>query len=82
MRYTLILLDEHEYLIDISVKLGQLQVERYDPQRDCWKTLPSLQKGRIGDGAAVLNGKIFVCGGENNNTVEVYDPIANRSMQR
>ena len=66
------------------MKLGQFQVERYDPQGDCWTTLPSLPCKRGAAGAAVLNGKIFVCGEYDSNkilhTVVVYDPIANWSV--
>lgn len=53
--------------------------EKYDPQRDSWSFIKSMKTDRVYAGVAVLDGKIFVCGGKSNdsnstNSVEVYDP--------
>ena len=58
-------------------------MERYDIGNDSWETLnPLMKTARLGFGAAVLNGKIYVCGGHTGNeflkSVEVYDPISQR----
>ena len=56
----------------------------YDLENDKWKILKSSMKTpRYECGAAVLNGKIYVCGGRDGNdrilrTVEVYDPTTDR----
>ena len=54
-------------------------------ENDCWETLNStIKTKRFGFGAAVLNGKIYVCGGSSNfkrlNSVEVYDPTTDRYL--
>lgn len=62
------------------------QVERYNPETDQWTILDSrMNEERSNFGAAVLNGKLFVCGGSRIalpfnplNSVEVYDPAINR----
>ncbi|XP_016840625.1 kelch-like protein 17 [Nasonia vitripennis] len=61
-------------------------VERYDPAKDQWTILDSrMNEERSNFGAAVLNGKLFVCGGSRIalpfsplNSVEVYDSTINR----
>ena len=57
-------------------------LERYDPDSDTWKTLPSMKSGRNGLGAAVIDGRLFAVGGETAtevlSTVEVYDIAAER----
>jgi hypothetical protein len=47
----------------------------YDPLTHIWETKADLIKGLNAPGVAVLNGKIYVIGGNNhNNAVQVYDP--------
>ncbi|XP_058795570.1 ring canal kelch protein-like [Phymastichus coffea] len=55
-------------------------IERYDPSTNQWSILSaSMQQGRAGLGAAVLDGKLYACGGDltevscTSSTVEVYD---------
>jgi N-acetylneuraminic acid mutarotase len=51
--------------------------EVYDPATDTWTTRAPLRTGRSGIGAAVLDGRIFVLGGEASHTFEeneAYDP--------
>ena len=58
--------------------------EVYNPINDSWEILPSMIKPRHHVGVAVINDKIFVCGGNKNddlllsvNTVEVYSTNTN-----
>jgi N-acetylneuraminic acid mutarotase len=55
--------------------------EAYDPGTDAWQTRAPMPTARSGIAAAVLEGKIFVVGGEapsgTFNQVEAYDPKAN-----
>lgn len=61
-------------------------MEKYDPAKDQWTILDSrMNEERSNFGAAVLNGKLFVCGGSRIalpfsplDSVEVYDPTINR----
>ena len=51
----------------------------YDPKTKQWSTLPPMPTARDSPGAAVLEGKLYVVGGEDadnhtHNTVECYDP--------
>ncbi len=52
--------------------------EVYDPATDHWETLAPLPTARSGIAAAVLNGRVFVFGGEapfgTFDEVESYDP--------
>ena len=53
--------------------------EVYDPVKDEWESIPPMSAGRWGAGAASLEGKIFVVGGqaawdEELATGECYDP--------
>jgi hypothetical protein len=56
-------------------------VEIYDPSTDQWTAGPAMQEARAGFGATVMDGKIYVAGGELINTlktlksVEVFDPV-------
>lgn len=54
--------------------------EKYDSHLNTWSFIKPMLTPRTCAGVAVLDGKIYVCGGEsyeNNstNSVEVYDPI-------
>lgn len=55
--------------------------ERLDVFRGQWKSLPSMQKSRSCHGIAVLNGLIYIAGGELDSilfdNVEIYDPHEN-----
>jgi N-acetylneuraminic acid mutarotase len=49
----------------------------YDPLSDTWSTAAPLPTGRSGIGAAALNGRIHVLGGEASRTFEqneAYEP--------
>lgn len=56
-------------------------VERLDVLRGQWKSLPPMLQPRSCHGIAVLNGLIFVAGGECDSrileTCEIYDPLEN-----
>ena len=61
-------------------------VEVYDPQADSWQWVASMPQRRSRHAAAVIGGKIYVTGGEDNeerwlNSVCVYDPQANAWTQ-
>lgn len=54
-------------------------VEMLDPRMDRWQLLPHMEDPRRFHGTAVLQGKLWVLGGENRtcdyiSTVEIYDP--------
>jgi N-acetylneuraminic acid mutarotase len=62
-------------------------VEIYNPQTDTWRSGPALNDPRAGFGAVVLDGKIYVLGGElllsnikggSVGSVEVYDPAVGK----
>jgi len=56
--------------------------EEYDPKTDRWRSRTALPTVRSGIAAAVLDGKVFVFGGEYNRAtrrdVESYDPVADK----
>jgi hypothetical protein len=56
---------------------GEVQVsgvnEVYDPINDAWETKTAMPTPRVGATASVIDGKIYVIGGDSNAT-EVYDP--------
>ena len=59
-------------------------LERYDPARDTWETLPEMPTARGGLAASVLDGRLVVTGGESSSEVfpqvETYD-LAARTWQ-
>jgi N-acetylneuraminic acid mutarotase len=59
--------------------------EMYDPSADTWSTLEPLPTNRSGMPAAVVDGKIYVLGGESIREIfyenEKYDPINNSWTQ-
>ena len=66
--------------------IGLNSVEAFDPQTGTWAEVTPMRTARSSPGAAVLDGKIYVSGGDTNaadtsdafaNTVEVYDPQTN-----
>ena len=40
------------------------KVERYDPSKDEWETVANLNERRYRPGVAVIEGSIYVCGGD------------------
>jgi len=53
-------------------------VEVYDPSEDYWSSIQTMQEGRTGSQAAVVDGRIYVIGGavegEAKGSIEIYDP--------
>ena len=53
--------------------------EEYNPSNNTWTIKPAMPSRRLGPAVGVVDGKIYVIGGEPNgppvNTVEAYDPI-------
>jgi N-acetylneuraminic acid mutarotase len=53
----------------------------YDPEKDSWSSAKPMPTARSGSAVTVMDGKIFVFGGERLggtfNQAEVYDPAAN-----
>ncbi len=56
-------------------------LEAYDPATDTWATKAPMPTARLRAGAAVINGKLYVAGGQTDQTsvngsaaLEVYDP--------
>ena len=47
--------------------------EVYNTQTDTWETKTAMPTARVGAAASVIDGKIYVVGGDSNVT-EVYDP--------
>jgi N-acetylneuraminic acid mutarotase len=64
-----------------GVKNGQYVAseanEVYDPQIDTWTTKASIPTPRVGVTASVVEGKIYLIGG-NSNITEVYDPATDK----
>ena len=56
--------------------------EEYDPKTDRWQSRAAIPNVRSGVAAAVLDGKVFVFGGEydraTRSDVESYDPATNQ----
>ncbi|MBM4053650.1 MAG: hypothetical protein FJ264_03030 [Planctomycetes bacterium] len=61
--------------------IDEKELYRYDPASDTWTQLSPMNANRAFFGAAVINGKIYVCGGHGDagflSSAEVYDPTAN-----
>ena len=56
-------------------------VEAYDPRMKNWMDLPPMAAARSSAAACVKDGKLFVLGGSSGqrlNTVEMFDPVANK----
>jgi N-acetylneuraminic acid mutarotase len=55
------------------------QIDVYDPNTDTWTKKGDMPSARAGMGVSVVNGKIYVVGGWDNNqylsTTEEYDPV-------
>ena len=53
------------------------RVDVYDPVADSWQQMAAMPTARSQHSAAVLDGKIYVSGGNNcPNALEAYDPVA------
>ena len=48
--------------------------ERLDPAKNQWETLTQMSTTRFGATATVLNGKLYVIGGLDFSSMEIYDP--------
>ena len=61
--------------------LAQDSVEIFDPVFNTWETSPSAQEFREEAASAVINGRLYVCGGEQNNpgppstSLDCFDPV-------
>lgn len=59
---------------------GRTEVQIYDPDADAWSFGAALPVGCSGLGAAAMNGRIYVAGGEGSacdgTVVQEYDPVA------
>jgi N-acetylneuraminic acid mutarotase len=53
---------------------------RYDPATNTWTSLPlpPSGSGHLFGGSAVIGGKFYAAGGDNNGLVEAYDPSTNQ----
>ena len=56
----------------------------YNPATDTWTSLPAppSQSAHTFGASAVIGGKFYVVGGDNNGVVEVYDPTTNQWATR
>jgi hypothetical protein len=59
------------------------KVERYDILKNIWNFVSPMNERRYRPGVAVLNGKIYVLGGEEgwdhyHDTIECYDPMTDK----
>ena len=76
-------LNGHVYAIGGHERLKPLDlnsVEKYDPERDQWEAVASMDEQRCFASAAVVGNKIFVVGGTGNyflplSNCELYDPV-------
>ncbi len=68
------------YVPGVAGYPGVATVEIYDPATDTWTTAPDMPTGRFGPRSSVVDGKIYVIGGQARwittayVTVEEYDP--------
>ena len=69
---TVVSLDGKIYFVGYQTDI----VERYDPLRNEWQQVASLNEARTGHACAALNGKIYAIGGQDSATVEIYDPTS------
>ncbi len=62
-----------------NINNGLTTVEAYDPVNNTWSSKASMQTGRNGLGAEVVNGKVYAIGGflSETDVVEEYDPVSN-----
>lgn len=76
----------------ISLSLGGFSdnspldtVERYDPKTNSWTFVAKMSCSRGGVGVASLGGLLYAVGGHNGknylNSVEAYDPLADRYVR-
>jgi N-acetylneuraminic acid mutarotase len=50
--------------------------ELYNASTNSWNTLPPLNSPRAGIASAVLNGKLYVIGGEGYSSLDIFDPVS------
>lgn len=59
-------------------------MERFDPDLNCWETLPPMSDQRWAAVGATISGCLYLCGGASDNghsalrTVERFDPLLGR----
>jgi N-acetylneuraminic acid mutarotase len=57
-------------------------VEVFEPETKKWKRVAPISKPRSALGSAVLNNRLYVCGGydgfQSSDTVEMYDPKSDK----
>jgi len=82
--FTVTSFNEDLYLIGGQLKSGGVTYEahKYNPFHNEWKQLASMETGRAGHCAVVLEDLIYVIGGHDTHTclksVECYDPLSNQ----
>ena len=59
--------------MDVSTK-GPTTVDRFDLRTNTWASVASMTGRRVQFGVSVFDGKIYVVGGVDANSVEMYDP--------
>ncbi len=45
----------------------------YEPLNDSWAPMKDIPQARIGHGSAILNGKLYICGGFTSDNIELKD---------
>lgn len=69
-----VVIGDNIYVFGCGSGLNSMHTYIYDPRNNYWETGPSSPKPAINAGTAVWNGKVYVCGGSNNNlTIQIYD---------
>ena len=76
---------KHRVDLIVNANTALTSVERYDPDTNTWETVAPMKTARSESSAAVLDGKLYVAGGQSElfdmsatlSTVERYDPSAN-----
>jgi len=53
-------------------------VESFSFDTETWTAFPAMTTARVGHSAAVHDGKIYVIGGKDTDSVEMFDPAAQR----
>ena len=66
------------YYVESGTPIHQKLLEMYDPTSNTWTSLSPMSTNRGSTATTVMNGKIYVIGGEDGSglldTVEIYDP--------
>ena len=59
-------------------RLQRKSVEAYDAAKDRWVKMPDMREGRRGHSSAAIGNKLYVFGGTQRLTAEVFDIFSNR----